>query len=69
MLTEQLKEQQELERQMNKMSKRLDHLERACREEEVPLIAKAEQDRIKEERVLYEQVEQLVKRSAMMRKR
>ena len=55
-LTEQLKEQQELDRQINKMSKRLDHLERAFREEEAPLLLQAEQERIEEERKMHQQV-------------
>ena len=60
-LTEQLKEQQELDRQINKMSKRLDHLERAFREEETPLLLQAEQERIEEERVLHQQVRRKIR--------
>lgn len=55
-LTEQLKEQKELDRQLHKMQKRLDHLERAFREEEAPLTIQAAAQRIEDERLLHEQV-------------
>jgi len=64
-LTEQLKEQKEIDRKLQTMSKRLDHLDRAFREEETPLIEKAQEERISEERILHEQVFLLVG-SAMM---
>lgn len=53
---EQLKEQRELDSQLNRMSKQLDHLERALREEEAPLIMEAQKQRIAEERAFHEEV-------------
>ncbi len=38
-MSEQLKQQQELQRKLAKLGKQMDHLERARREEEAPLLA------------------------------
>ncbi|KAF5827767.1 eukaryotic initiation factor [Dunaliella salina] len=48
--TERMREQQELERKLVKLAKAMDHLERAHREEETPLIQQAAHERIEEER-------------------
>ena len=50
-LSERLKEQQELERKLAKMGKQLDHFERARREEEVPYIMQAHEQRMTEDKV------------------
>ncbi|GFH24718.1 eukaryotic translation initiation factor 3 subunit 10, partial [Haematococcus lacustris] len=52
---ERLKEQQELERKMTKVARQLDHLERARREEEAPVLARLAAEREAEERALYEE--------------
>ncbi|GFH15705.1 eukaryotic translation initiation factor 3 subunit 10 [Haematococcus lacustris] len=52
---ERLKEQQELERKMTKVARQLDHLERARREEEAPVLARLAAEREAEERGLYEE--------------
>ena len=41
-VSEQLKQQQELQRKLGKLAKTMDHLERAKREEEAPLLAEAQ---------------------------
>lgn len=59
-LSEQLKERQETEKKLQKLAKTMDHLERARRENDSPLIEQAWAKRLDEERVRYEQ-EQLVR--------
>ncbi|RLN22297.1 hypothetical protein C2845_PM07G02540 [Panicum miliaceum] len=59
-LSEQLKERQEMEKNPQKLAKAMDYLERAKREEEAPLIEKAFQKQVEEEKILHEQ-EQLVR--------
>ncbi|CAI7800671.1 unnamed protein product [Closterium sp. NIES-53] len=54
-LSEQLKEKQEAERRLQKLVRTLDHLERARREEEKPLLEAAYQQRLVEERAWFEQ--------------
>ncbi|CAI5499313.1 unnamed protein product [Closterium sp. Naga37s-1] len=54
-LSEQLKEKQEAERRLQKLVRTLDHLERARREEEKPLLEAAYQQRLVEERSWFEQ--------------
>ncbi|CAI5962996.1 unnamed protein product [Closterium sp. NIES-64] len=54
-LSEQLKEKQEAERRLQKLVRTLDHLERARREEEKPLLESAYQQRLVEERAWFEQ--------------
>lgn len=46
-LSEQLKQQQELQRRLARLAKQQDHLERARREEEAPLLADAYQAKLK----------------------
>jgi hypothetical protein len=46
-LTEQLKQQQELQRKLAKLGKQMDHLERARREEEAPLLLQAHEAKVK----------------------
>lgn len=46
-LSEQLKQQQELQRRLARLAKQQDHLERARREEEAPLLAAAHQAKLK----------------------
>lgn len=58
-LQEQLKERQETEKKLQKLAKQMDHLERAKREEEAPLIEAAYQQRLVEERILHEREQQL----------
>ncbi|KAL4178662.1 hypothetical protein AMTRI_Chr13g116200 [Amborella trichopoda] len=53
-LSEQLKERQEMERKLQKMAKTMDHMERAKREEEVPLILAAYQQRLVDDKILFE---------------
>lgn len=45
-LTEQLKGRQELERKLAKLTKQMDHFERAKREEEVPLLLESHKTRM-----------------------
>lgn len=45
-VSEQLKQQQELQRKLAKLAKQMDHLERAKREEEAPLLAEAQKGRL-----------------------
>lgn len=54
-LSEQLKERQETEKKLQKLSKTMDYMERAKREVEAPLIEAAYQQRLVEERILHEQ--------------
>eukprot|EP00798_Chlamydomonas_sp_ICE-L_P024015 gene24015-9590_t len=53
-MTERLKEQQDLERKLAKMGKQLDHLERARREEEVPFLKTAHDQRLDDDKALHE---------------
>lgn len=53
-LTEQLRERQEMEKKLLKLAKTMDHMERAKREETVPLNLAAFQQRLVEEQVLHE---------------
>ncbi|KAJ6826064.1 eukaryotic translation initiation factor 3 subunit A-like [Iris pallida] len=53
--SEQMKERHEMEKKLQKLAKTMDHLERAKREEEAPLIEQAFQQRLVEEKVLHEQ--------------
>ncbi|OIV92120.1 hypothetical protein TanjilG_26978 [Lupinus angustifolius] len=57
-LTEQLRERQEMEKKLQKLAKTMDYLERAKREEAAPLIEAAYQQRLVEERVLHEHLQQ-----------
>ncbi|CAO2211834.1 unnamed protein product [Urochloa humidicola] len=54
-LNEQLKERQEMEKKLQKLAKTMDYLERAKRQEEVPLIEQAFEKRLEEEKILHEQ--------------
>ncbi|GJN05987.1 hypothetical protein PR202_ga23668 [Eleusine coracana subsp. coracana] len=54
-LNEQLKERMESEKKLQKLAKTMDHLERAKRQEEAPLIEQAFQKRQEEEKILHEQ--------------
>jgi translation initiation factor 3 subunit A len=58
-LTEQMKERQELERKLQKLSKTMDYLERAKREEERPLIEAAHQKRLVDDEIFYAQQQQV----------
>ncbi|BBN07287.1 translation initiation factor 3 subunit A [Marchantia polymorpha subsp. ruderalis] len=63
-LSEQIKERQEMERKLQKLSKTMDHLERAKREEERPLIEAAYQKRLADDEVFYaQQQEQTIEQS------
>ncbi|KAK9073903.1 hypothetical protein SSX86_006497 [Deinandra increscens subsp. villosa] len=53
-MQEQVRERQEMEKKMQKLTKTLDHFERAKREEAAPLIEAAFQNRLAEERLLHE---------------
>lgn len=58
-LSEQIKERQEMERKLQKLSKTMDHLERAKREEERPLIEAAYQKRLADDEVFYAQQQEV----------
>ncbi|XP_021839380.1 eukaryotic translation initiation factor 3 subunit A [Spinacia oleracea] len=58
-LNEQLREKQEMEKKLLKLSKQMDYLERAKREEAAPLIESAYQQRLVEEQLLHEHEQQL----------
>lgn len=58
-LTEQLRERQEMEKKLQKVSKTMDYLERAKREVAAPLIEEAYQQRLVEEKKLHEREQQL----------
>lgn len=58
-MSEQIKEREDREKKLNKLSKTMDHLERAKREESAPLIEAAYQQRLVEERVLHEREQQV----------
>uniref|UniRef100_A0A453QJM0 Uncharacterized protein n=1 Tax=Aegilops tauschii subsp. strangulata TaxID=200361 RepID=A0A453QJM0_AEGTS len=57
--SQRVKELEEMEKKLQKLAKKMDHLERAKRQEEAPLIEEAFQKRLEEEKILHEQ-EQLV---------
>ncbi|KAI3438410.1 hypothetical protein D9Q98_000841 [Chlorella vulgaris] len=52
-MSEQLKQQQELQRKLAKLAKQMDHLERARREEEAPLLVQAYEHRIREDEEVF----------------
>ncbi|KAG2498414.1 hypothetical protein HYH03_003672 [Edaphochlamys debaryana] len=56
-MSERIKEQQEMERRLARQAKNLDHLERARREEEAPFLETAWKDRQEEERAWWEQAQ------------
>ncbi|GMH18914.1 hypothetical protein Nepgr_020755 [Nepenthes gracilis] len=58
-LSEQLRERQEMEKKMQKLSKQMDYLERARREEAAPLIETVYQQRLVEEKIRHECEQQL----------
>jgi translation initiation factor 3 subunit A len=58
-LSEQLKERQEMERKLQKLSKTMDHLERAKREEERPLIEEAYHKRLQDDESFYQQQQEV----------
>ncbi|XBI75335.1 hypothetical protein VPH35_068716 [Triticum aestivum] len=53
--TRQIRERDEMEKKLQKLAKKMDHLERAKRQEEAPLIEEAFQKRLQEEKILHEQ--------------
>ena len=55
----QIEKREEMKKRLQKVAKTMDHLERAKRQEEAPLIEEAFQKRLEEEKILHEQ-EQLV---------
>lgn len=57
--SEQLREKQDMEKKLQKLSKTMDYLERAKREEAAPLIEAAFQRRLVEEKVLHEREQQV----------
>ncbi|RZC89102.1 hypothetical protein C5167_030798 [Papaver somniferum] len=57
-IQEQLKERQELEKRLQKLAKTMDHMERARREEEAPLIDAAFQQRLVEGEIAHERDQQ-----------
>mmetsp|Transcript_33886 Transcript_33886/g.95996 ORF Transcript_33886/g.95996 Transcript_33886/m.95996 type:complete len:1014 (-) Transcript_33886:241-3282(-) len=54
-LTEQLKERQELERKLARLTKQMDHFERAKREEEVPLLEEAYKQQMIDDEVYHKE--------------
>lgn len=58
-LSEQMKERQEMERKLQKLSKTMDHLERAKREEERPLIEEAYRKRLRDDESFYQQQQEV----------
>lgn len=58
-LTEQLRERQEMEKKLQKVSKTMDYFERAKREEAAPRIEAAYQQRLVEEKKLHEREQQV----------
>lgn len=58
-LSEQMKERQEMERKLQKLSKTMDHLERAKREEERPLIEETYMKRLEDDEKFYEQQQEV----------
>jgi len=60
-LTEQIKERQETERKLQRLSKQMDHLERARREEEVPLLKELYQKKLVDDKAWAEKQEETKK--------
>lgn len=58
-LSEQMKERQEMERKLQKLSKTMDHLERAKREEERPLIDRAHLNRLADDEKFYKEQQEV----------
>lgn len=58
-LQEQVRERQEMEKKLQKLTKTMDHLERAKREEAAPLIEAAFHRRLAEEELLHERQQQV----------
>ncbi len=58
-LSEQMKERAEMERKLQKLSKTMDHLERAKREEERPLIEEAHQKRLQDDEKFYKEQQEV----------
>ncbi|PWA69667.1 eukaryotic translation initiation factor 3 subunit A [Artemisia annua] len=58
-MQEQVRERQEMEKKMQKLTKTMDHFERAKREEAAPLIEAAFQRRLADEQLLHEREQQL----------
>jgi len=56
-LQEQIKERQEAEKKLQRLAKQLDHLERAKREEEAPLLAQAYEDQKVSDREYHEETQ------------
>jgi hypothetical protein len=59
-LSEQMKERAEMERKLHKLSKTMDHLERAKREEERPLIQEAHQKRLQDDEKFYKEQQEVM---------
>jgi len=66
-LSEQMKERQEMERKLLKLSKTMDHLERAKREEERPLIEEAYHKRLRDDESFYQQQQEVSSQQALLR--
>ncbi len=58
-LSEQMKERAEMERKLQKLSKTMDHLERAKREEERPLIEEAHEKRLQDDEKFYKEQQEV----------
>jgi translation initiation factor 3 subunit A len=58
-LSEQMKERQEMERKLQKLSKTMDHLERAKREEERPLIENTYLKRLEDDEKFYQEQQEV----------
>lgn len=59
-LSEQLRGRQEMEKKFQKLAKTMDYLERAKREESIPLVEAAYQQRLAEEKMLHEREQQVI---------
>ncbi len=57
-IKEQIKERQDMERKLNRLAKKMDHLERAKREEEVPLIEAAYKVKMAEDEQHHKEMQQ-----------
>lgn len=57
-MEQQLREGQEMDKKLQKLAKTVNYLERAKREEAIPLIEAAFQQRLEEEKVLHESNQQ-----------
>jgi translation initiation factor 3 subunit A len=58
-LSEQMRERQEMERKLQKLSKTMDHLERAKREEERSLIEEAYRKRLQDDEKFYQEQQEV----------